>query len=210
MTFRDQDAGCIVSDMIEIIQDNAVYLSEIDGKTGDGDHGINMRKGFTLCETKLEGKSYSLSQGLTTLGQTLMEDIGGSMGPLYGVLFEEMSMACKDKINEKVFESMLKAALDGIFDIGGAKKGDKTLLDTLIPAIEAYSAAVAKGKDFSAALQALKKSAKKGWEDTEGMIARVGRASRLGERSRGVVDAGATSCYLLLCSMADSIEKILA
>ncbi|MDD5018732.1 MAG: dihydroxyacetone kinase subunit DhaL [Eubacteriales bacterium] len=211
MTFKNMDAWRVVLSMIETIQYNAAYLSEIDGKIGDGDHGINMNKGFTLCKTRLEGKKYTLSQGLEVLSRTLMEDIGGSMGPLYGVFFDEMSMVCGglDKIDVRAFENMLKAALAGIQDIGNAKRGDKTLLDTLIPGLEAYSAALADGRDFPAALDALKTGAKAGWEFTKDMVAKVGRASRLGERSRGVLDAGATSCYLILCAMADTVKTIL-
>jgi dihydroxyacetone kinase-like protein len=79
----------------------------------------------------------------------------------------------------------------------------------LIPGVEAYSAALDSGKDFSEALAALQAAAKEGWQSTEGMVAKIGRASRLGERSRGVLDAGATSCWLLLNSMADSIQSML-
>lgn len=209
MTFRDSEAGCVLLGLIETIQTNAAYLSDIDGMIGDGDHGINMNKGFTLCETRLEGREYSMSEGLLVLSATLMEDIGGSMGPLYGVFFEEISAACAEVIDAKAFEGMLKAALQGIRELGNADRGDKTLLDTLIPGIEAFSGAIAGGRDFAAALDALKDGAKAGWESTEDMVAKVGRASRLGERSRGVLDAGATSCYLLLSSMADSIQGIL-
>ncbi len=197
--------------LIDTIQKNAAYLSDIDGAIGDGDHGINMNKGFTLCKGRLDGKQYSLSEGLSVLSATLMEDIGGSMGPLYGVFFDEMSVVSgkSDEIDAQAFENMLKAALSGIQDIGNAKRGDKTLLDTLIPGIESYSAALEEGKDFAAALEALKEGAKSGWESTKDMAAKVGRASRLGERSRGVLDAGATSCYLILSSMADSIKSLL-
>ena len=81
-SFKNADAGVIVDQLIKTIQKERDYLSEIDGKIGDGDHGINMNKGFTMCEKKLEGTTYNLSEGLTTLGETLLEDIGGSMGPL--------------------------------------------------------------------------------------------------------------------------------
>lgn len=84
-SFKNADAGVIVDQLIKTIQKERDYLSEIDGKIGDGDHGINMNKGFTMCEKKLEGTTYNLSEGLTTLGETLLEDIGGSMGPLYGM-----------------------------------------------------------------------------------------------------------------------------
>lgn len=211
MTFNNKDAGCVVLGLIDTIQKNTAYLSDIDGAIGDGDHGINMNKGFSLCKDRLEGKQFSLSEGLSVLSATLMEDIGGSMGPLYGVLFDEMSAAASkaDEIDAHTFESMLKAALSGIQDIGNAKRGDKTLLDTLIPGVESYSAALAEGKGFAESLEALKEGAKSGWQSTKDMTAKVGRASRLGERSRGVLDAGATSCYLILSSMADSIKSLL-
>lgn len=210
MKFKNQDAGCVVLALIETIQNNKDYLSEIDGKIGDGDHGINMNKGFTMCESKLEGKTYSLSEGLSVLSQTLMEDIGGSMGPLYGVFFDEMSITCRDEIDASVFQNMLQSALAGIQDIGNAKRGDKTLLDTLIPGVEAYSAAVSNGKDFAVALDELTDAAKQGWESTKDMVAKIGRASRLGERSRGVLDAGATSCYLIIKALSSAIKDILS
>jgi len=211
MTIKNAEAGKIVQDLIRTIHENAAYLSEIDGKIGDGDHGINMNKGFTICEQRLANQDFSLSDGFAVLSRTLMEDIGGSMGPLYGVFFDEMSIACADlqEIGAKDFLVMLQNALAGIQDIGSAKLGDKTLLDTLIPGVEAYSAALDAGKGFQDALKDLQAAAKAGWQSTEGMIAKIGRASRLGERSRGVLDAGATSCYLILNAMADSILRML-
>ncbi len=202
----------VLEGLIHTIQENKGYLSEIDGKIGDGDHGVNMNKGFTLCQEKLEGKEYTLSEGLNVLALTLMEGIGGSMGPLYGVFFEEMASACgnRTEIGAKDFEAMLGNAVDGVMDIGSAKRGDKTLLDTLIPAKEGFSAAMAQGKDFDACLRDMAAAAEKGWKETENMVAKIGRASRLGERSRGVLDAGATSCYLLLKSIAETMEGLLA
>lgn len=210
--FKNTESGNIILSLIETIQNNTAYLSEIDGAIGDGDHGINMNKGFTMCKDRLEGKTYSLSEGLEVLSSTLMDDIGGSMGPLYGVFFEEMSITSAEKeyIDATVFKEMLENALAGIMEIGSAKRGDKTLLDTLIPAVEAYSSALSAGSDFSASLLSLKESSKEGWLSTKDMVAKIGRASRLGERSRGVLDAGATSCYLLLNSLADSILTILS
>ena len=92
-SFKNADAGVIVDHLIKTIQEQRDYLSEIDGKIGDGDHGINMNKGLTMCGDKLKGQTYNMSQGLCTLGETLLEDIGGSMGPLYGLLFDELSAA---------------------------------------------------------------------------------------------------------------------
>ena len=212
MVLKASEGRAIADALIHTIQTNKDYLSEIDGKIGDGDHGINMNKGFTLCEERLAGKNPSVSEALLTISQTLMEDIGGSMGPLYGMLFDGMGAACegKDEIDAATFENMLEEAAAGVQDIGSAKRGDKTLLDTLLPAQDAFSAALAGGKDFAQALDAMKAAAEEGWRATEGMVAKVGRASRLGERSRGVLDAGATSCCLLLTALADSIKANLS
>ena len=211
MIFTNKKGAAVVDGLINTIQTNKGFLSEVDGKIGDGDHGINMNKGFTMTQDKLAGKEYDMSVGLGVLSQTLMEDIGGSMGPLYGVFFEELSMGCEgvEEIDAALFGEMLNNALAAVQDIGSAKKGDKTLLDTLIPAVEAYDAALAAGKDFAAALADMKAAAEEGWKSTEGMVAKIGRAARLGERSRGVLDAGATSCYLMLASIADSAAAIL-
>ena len=206
MNFRNKNAGDILLKIIRTIQQNKDYLSEIDGKIGDGDHGVNMNKGFTLCEERLKGNTYSLSEGFSVLSRTLMDDIGGSMGPLYGVFFDELASECTEVIDAGVFRDMLNAALAGIQDIGNAKQGDKTLIDTLIPAIDSYSKSLAEGENFSSSLDSLKRGAASGWKSTEDMIAKIGRASRLGERSRGVLDAGATSCYFILIALADGIR----
>lgn len=212
MVVKNSQGKAIVEGLIKTIQDNKAYLSEIDGKIGDGDHGINMNKGFTMCEEKLAGRDCDLTEALSVLSQTLMEDIGGSMGPLYGVLFDGMSAATdgKEEITAEVFEDMLVQATEGVEDIGSAKRGDKTLMDTLIPAKEAFAESRAQGKDFAACLADMKAAAEAGWKSTEDMVAKIGRASRLGERSRGVLDAGATSCYLLLKALAEGFEKLLA
>lgn len=211
MEFRNLDGGVIVDELIRTICANRDYLSEIDGRIGDGDHGINMSKGFTLCAERLRGTQYGLSEGLATLGKTLLEDIGGSMGPLYGMFFDELSASCEgaQQIDAALFEQMLQNAIEAVQEIGSAKRGDKTLLDTLLPALDAYSEALRQGADFDTALQTLQTAAHAGWQATEGMIAKIGRASRLAERSRGVPDAGATSCYLILNSMAESIRRLL-
>jgi dihydroxyacetone kinase-like protein len=201
----------IVENVITTIQDNAAYLSELDGAIGDGDHGINMKKGATLCQEQLAGKQVDLTTALKTLGRVLLMEIGGAMGPLYGTFFREMSKASKDKeqIDPQVFLDMLKAALAGVQGLGNAKIGDKTMVDTLAPAIEAYEAALSDGKSFQNVLEDMKEAAEKGKDSTRDLVAKVGRSSRLGERSKGVLDAGATSCWLILQAMADSIISLL-
>ena len=210
-SFKNADAGIIVDQLIKTIQEQRDYLSEIDGKIGDGDHGINMNKGFTMCEDKLKGKTYNLSEGLSILGETLLDDIGGSMGPLYGMLFDEMAMACEDaeEIDAEVFGEMVTNAVEGLQEISPAKVGDKSLIDTLVPAKEAFIAAKEEGKEFAQCLEAMNEAAEKGWQSTKDLVAKIGRASRLGERSRGVLDAGATSCYFIVTGIVKSAIVLL-
>ena len=162
MIFKNSTSGVIIDNLIITIQNNRDYLSEIDGKIGDGDHGINMNKGFTMCREKLAGKTYSFSEGLKVLSETLMDDIGGSMGPLYGVFFEEISLSInKENISAEIFAEVLNNSIKAIKDIGNAKPGDKTLLDTLVPAYEAFENAHIKGNNFYDSLNEMKDAATK-------------------------------------------------
>jgi phosphoenolpyruvate---glycerone phosphotransferase subunit DhaL len=210
-SFTNQTGNIIVYGMIGTIQENKQYLSDIDGAIGDGDHGINMNKGFSMCKTELDLHPGNLAYSLKTLSKVLLRDIGGSMGPLYGMFFRSMALVCSDKetIDAKTLGEMLKAAESGVRGIGNAEVGDKTLLDSLVPAVMAFDNAFEGGESFEQALEAMKDAAIKGRDSTINMVARVGRASRLGERSRGSLDAGAVSCCLLLVSMADSIIELL-
>ncbi len=209
-SFANRDGRVIIDALIAAIEDNAESLSQIDGAIGDGDHGINMRKGFLMVRDELDGE-IELSAGLTLIGDTLMIRIGGAMGPLYGSFFSEMGDACEglERIDAASFGRMLDAGREAVEDIGEAQVGDKTLLDTLVPAMEAYHASIAAGDSFADALAALSKAAESGKDSTRDLVAKVGRASRLGERSRGVLDAGATSCWLLLAAMATSMRQLL-
>lgn len=211
-TFDNASAGAIVLAMAERIVENRAYLSEIDGKIGDGDHGVNMAKGFGMAAERLKGKDAPLSQSLDTLGTVLMTEIGGSMGPLYGVMFTEFAEAIEgtEKIDAAAYSRMLHAGLAGIQSIGSAKVGDKTLLDTLVPAVEAFDKATAEGRSFGEALEALVAAAETGRDSTIDLVAKIGRASRLGERSLGVLDAGATSCAIILKQLSDGARARLS
>jgi len=208
---RSSDGPQIMQALISVIQEHRAYLSELDGAIGDGDHGINMSKGFGLAGDQLGADGYDLSVGLETLGTTLMMEIGGAMGPLYGSLFMGMAAVCEgqERIDAALFGSMLQAAVDAVGDLGNAKVGDKTLMDTLIPAAEAYDAALAGGATFAQALERMAAAAEAGKDATYDLVAQIGRASRLGERSRGHLDAGATSCWLILSAMAAAIQRAL-
>lgn len=211
LKFENKEGKSILKKMVKIIQDNKDYLGEVDGVIGDGDHGVNMKKGFMLFQKKYENEEYGFIQGLNNLGMILLNEIGGSMGPIYGTLF--MTMAEKREEAEKIglddLLAMLEAGKEELFTIVDARVGDKTLVDTLSPAIDALGQASNEKMDFRAALITMCDAAKKGKDSTKNMVAKYGRASRLGERSRGTLDAGALSCYLLLKAMADGIIELL-
>ncbi len=210
MTFTNQEGKVIVENIIAVIQANKDYLSEIDGAIGDGDHGINMNKGATIAQEEIKNKE-NLSDSLGALAIVLMNKIGGSMGPLYGSIFMGMQMACKDSevIDGEVLQKMLNQAYENIKMISPAKVNDKTLVDVLDPAVQAYNDTFASGQDVVVALQACKEASTQGMLATKDMQAKLGRASRLGEKSIGVQDAGATSCSLIINTLCDSAIQLL-
>ena len=199
--FKNAAGKPVLMRMVKGIQDNKAYLGEVDGLIGDGDHGMNMNKGFSVFEERFKDEDISFSEGLDELGMILLNEIGGSMGPIYGTIFMDMAEAGEDldEITAADLGAMLEAGLNGLYGIVDAKVGDKTLVDTLAP----------EGKDFKEALAEMKAAAEAGRDSTKDMVAKFGRSSRLGERSRGVLDAGATSCCIILSAMADGISELL-
>ena len=198
----------LVLALAETIETNRAYLSEVDGAIGDGDHGVNMSKGFALAKTRLADQEISVSDGMALIGKTLMTEIGGAMGPIYGTFFIQMSLQSKNKpaLDAGTFGGMLTAARKAVEDLGGAKPGDKTIMDTLVPAQEKYQSALGAGSGLVQALQQMAEAAEQGKESTRDLVAKIGRASRLGERSRGTLDAGATSCALILRTFANVLS----
>jgi dihydroxyacetone kinase-like protein len=196
--------------MVSAIQANKDYLGEVDGLIGDGDHGMNMNKGFTMFGGQIAGKETSFSEGLGELGALLFSKIGGSMGPIYGTIFTAMSETGEklEIIDTAGLAAMLDAGLKALQEVVQAAVGDKTLVDTLAPANEALQKAAKEGKDLAAALAGMKAAAEAGRDSTRDMAAKFGRSSRLGERSRGVLDAGAVSCCVILNAMADGILEL--
>ncbi len=209
-TFQNAAGKPVLLEIVKAIQDNKGYLGEVDGLIGDGDHGMNMSKGFRLFEERFGHKDFGFSEGLYELGVILLNEIGGSMGPIYGTFFMEAadSLENKESIGVKELKNMLEASLHGIYEIVDARPGDKTLVDTLAPAVESLEESDNRGMDLEEALSAMKRAAKKGMESTKDLLARYGRSSRLGERSKGVLDAGAVSCNIILEALANGIIEI--
>ena len=210
--FRNRNGKSVLLKMVEGIQSNKDYLGDIDGLIGDGDHGMNMNKGFSVFKDRFKAADISFTEGLDELGTILLNEIGGSMGPIYGTIFMDMAEAGEEaeEITLEVLTDMMTAGFAGLCDIIEAKVGDKTLVDTLSPAVDVLKEAAESGKDFQVALEEMKAAAKKGRDSTKDIVAKFGRSSRLGERSRGVLDAGATSCCIILQTMADGIIELLS
>jgi dihydroxyacetone kinase phosphoprotein-dependent L subunit len=205
------DAKKLVQNIVQAIEENKAWLSEIDGAVGDGDHGINMAKGFSMVKDGLDGQPGDLGSLLHYVGMTLLTHIGGAMGPIYGTFFMKMGKCVKGKptLETADVSSMLTEAREGVVKRGGAQVGDKTLVDTLSAAERGFNAAAESAKPLGECLDEMMAAAKSGMESTKDMVARKGRSSRLGERSRGTIDAGAASCYLILSSMGESIKQYL-
>lgn len=208
-TFHNQDGKPVLLKMVKAIQDNKAYLGEVDGLIGDGDHGMNMNKGFSVFEERFKDQDFTFTEGLDELGTILLTEIGGSMGPIYGTILMDMAEKGEDLevISLADLGSMLEQGLAGLCEIVEAKVGDKTLVDTLSPSVDCLKKEAEAGTSYAEALDKMKAAAEAGRDSTKDLVAKFGRSSRLGERSRGVLDAGATSCCIILEAMADGIKE---
>lgn len=196
----------VLNHVADIIEQNKQHLTELDGAIGDGDHGINMSRGFSFVKKTLDEGSFETAADLfKKCGMALVAHVGGASGPLFGTAFLRASMTLKDKTEVSVadYVSLLKASIEGIKMRGKSDAGEKTMLDALIPAYEAGEAAVKQDKDAPEVLQAVKDGAEKGLKETEKLVAKKGRASYVGERSLGHQDPGAASVALILGAVAD-------
>lgn len=194
----------ILKAMAERIEAEKEYLTELDNEIADGDHGVNMAKGFNAVVAKIstmEGKD--IGSLLKTTGMTLVSTVGGSAGPLYGTAFMKAGAALKDKmeIDGNDLVAALEAAIGGIKMRGKATVGEKTMLDAICPAYDAIKEAVEAGDDIKAALAKGVEAAKAGVEYTKTIKATKGRASYIGERSIGHQDPGATSSLYMMEAM---------
>jgi phosphoenolpyruvate---glycerone phosphotransferase subunit DhaL len=186
------------------------YLIDLDSAIGDADHGTNMDRGFTVVATKLDAAAGQSPDALLRLvATTLISTVGGASGPLYGTAFlrEGTALAGKSSLTAEDSLAGITAAVQGIKDRGKASTGEKTMLDALVPAQEAFAAAVAEGLDNREAFARAAEAAEAGAAATIPMLATKGRASYLGERSVGHQDPGATSSALMLRAVADTLAE---
>ncbi|MEU1007510.1 dihydroxyacetone kinase subunit DhaL [Streptomyces sp. NPDC005890] len=177
----------------------AERLTALDSAIGDADHGSNLQRGFTAVAAALEKEAPDTPGAVLTLaGRQLISTVGGASGPLYGTLLRRTGKALGDaaEVGAEQLAAALREGVDGVMKLGGAAPGDKTMIDALMPAVEAL------GSGFAAARAA----AEEGALATTPLQARKGRASYLGERSIGHQDPGATSSALLIAALADTAE----
>ena len=187
------------------------YLTDLDRQIADGDHGINMTRGFQAAMDAVEEMDDTTKPGpvLETIGKAFIHNVGGAAGPLYGTGFIKAAAVCDEdtKLNVASFEKLLGAAIADIEKRGHAKKGDKTMLDTLIPIHACFLPENAEGKTLFEVLQDASHAAKEGVDYTKTIAARRGRASLVGERSIGHEDPGAVSSMLMYRALYNFLRK---
>ncbi|GAA2634453.1 dihydroxyacetone kinase subunit DhaL [Actinomadura fulvescens] len=197
-------AAAFVRRAARLVTADADRLTRLDAAVGDGDHGLNLSRGFAaaveaLPEAALPGKV------LIAAGRAIVSKTGGASGPLYGTALRRAGKALGDaeEIDAAMLGAALRAALEGVRELGQAAEGDKTMVDALVPAVVAYEAALGKGESLAECARAAAEAAEVGAEATVSMRARKGRASYLGERSVGHLDPGAASTVLVLRALSD-------
>jgi dihydroxyacetone kinase-like protein len=190
----------------DVVAENKQLLTDLDSAIGDADHGANMNRGFQTVLAKLPAiQNQDIGSISKNVGMVLISSVGGASGPLYGTFFMQIGLTAVGKLELTLSDwvAALESAIDGIVKRGKASPGDKTMLDSLLPALTALKAAETGGASFPDALRASEKAAQVGMLATIPMIAKKGRASYLGERSIGTQDPGSTSSYLLIKAAAD-------
>jgi dihydroxyacetone kinase-like protein len=179
-------------------------LVALDTAIGDGDHGTNMNRGMTKALEKLVASEQAdAGTVLKTVAMALISSVGGAAGPLYGTLFLQMgnALAGQDEVGLPAYAAAWRKGLEGVQARGKAEPEDKTMVDALIPGVEALESA----SDLDSGLRAAAAASEGGMKATIPLMARKGRASYLGERSKDHQDPGATSTYYLFKSAAEAL-----
>jgi dihydroxyacetone kinase-like protein len=192
----------------ELVTENRGYLTELDSAIGDADHGANMARGMAAVMEKIDGAPTESADALfKQVGMTLVSSVGGASGPLYGTFFLRFGGTAGPvtELDSATLAVALRAGFDGVIARGKAEPGDKTMVDAMGPAIDAFDTEAADGADLAATTTGAFAAAEMGRDATEPLIARKGRASYLGDRSAGHLDPGATSTALLFQALAETV-----
>lgn len=198
----------ILQKIADMVESEKAFLTELDNVIGDGDHGINLARGFHEVEKKLDSlKEKDIGTLLKTVGMTLVSTVGGASGPLYGTAFMKsgQAMAGKTDIQLNDFLECLQVSIEGIQMRGKSTTGEKTMLDAMVPSLVAMQKEAETQTSPKDVFAAGVKAAEEGVEYTKTIIATKGRASYLGERSIGHQDPGATSFTYILKVIYDNL-----
>jgi dihydroxyacetone kinase-like protein len=198
-----------MNEVASAVEVEADHLTQLDSAIGDGDHGVNMTRGFRAVVAALDGDVEPPGRQLIVAGKTLVSTVGGASGPLWGLALRRAGRAVGDapEVDGDALVQALDAALAAVVELGAAEPGDKTMVDALGPAIEALRERLAAGDELEAALEASAEAADAGARATTPMQARKGRASYLGERSVGHQDPGATSTALIVRALGRAVGR---
>ena len=197
----------IITAIQDTINANADEVAELDRAIGDGDHVVNLQRGLAALDA-ISGELDALdwSAAFMKIGLTLMSTMGGASGSLFGTLFVSMGKAAKgQELDLTAFSEVFYQGVESVKQRGKADLGEKTMLDTLIPVANQLKQDAEKGVAFEEMLENIQREAIKGMESTKGMIATKGRASFLGERAIGHIDAGARTSQLMICTVVDML-----
>ena len=209
MSISGKEVISILNKIGDVLNENKAFLTELDATIGDGDHGLNMSKGFDALKEKLKDDHGSnIGDTLKKAGMALVSNVGGASGPLYGTAFMKAAVVVngKDSVDINDFLKILEEALAGIKMRGKGEEGDKTMIDAIAPAIVALKASIEEGLSSEECIFKAKEAAKDGVEYTKTILAKKGRASYLGERSIGHQDPGATSSFLMIETIYNEIK----
>jgi dihydroxyacetone kinase-like protein len=204
------DVEAVVRTIATVAVDNEKYFGDLDAVVGDGDFGYSMARGFELVLQGWDGFDRTdIGTFLKKVAVVITSRIGGTSGPIWGTAFLRAGAAAgaTDRLSPDQVVAMLRAAIAGIMARGKSDVGDKTLLDALVPAVDAVEAAVLEGGTAASALRAAASTARERAEATRSMIAKRGRAAYTGERSIGTLDAGAVAVAVMLEALADQWAK---
>ena len=190
------------------ITEHEAAVTELDQAIGDGDHVFNLQRGLqALLLAKEDISTLEWPAAWQKIGMILMSSVGGASGSLYATLFISLSKNSKNPIDQSQFADAFNMAIEAVKLRGKADQGEKTMLDVLIPVADCLKSAAENHLDLAATLSQVCQTADQGVEATREMLATKGRASFLGERSRGHIDAGAKTAQLMLAAIAETLNK---
>ena len=209
MTMTTKILPVLINKITCVIELNAEEVTVLDQVCGDGDHVINLQRGLdALVELSPELADLEWKQALQKLGMTLLSTMGGASGSLFGTLFISMSKAIDESepLSQSGFVSAYSQGVDAVKKRGKADAGEKTMLDVLIPVADKMQQSLELNEGWDVFLENVGKAAEQGMESTRDMLATKGRASYLGEKTIGHIDAGARTSQLMICAVVEVIK----